>query len=64
MLLCRFVNMPNVGNLGDYAWGRRGLDDIITQLLNQIEGTGPPPLPQEQINVIPTVSITQQQVGM
>ncbi|CAG0896839.1 unnamed protein product [Darwinula stevensoni] len=57
-----FVNMQNAGNLGDYAWGRRGLDDIITQLLNQIEGTGPPPLPQEQISVIPTVSITQQQV--
>ena len=32
------------GNPGDYAWGRGGLDVIVTQLLNQMDGTGPPPL--------------------
>ncbi|RXG51213.1 E3 ubiquitin-protein ligase [Armadillidium vulgare] len=48
-------------NPGDYAWGRGGLDAIITQLMNQLDGTGPPPLPQEKINQIPTVKITQEQ---
>ena len=24
---------PMVGNPGDYAWGQRGLDDIITQMM-------------------------------
>lgn len=50
-------------NPGDYAWGRGGLDTIITQLMNQLDGTGPPPLPQEKINQIPTVKITQEQCG-
>ena len=26
------------GNPGDYAWGRGGLDVIVTQLLNQMDG--------------------------
>lgn len=51
-------------NPGDYAWGRGGLDAIITQLMNQLDGTGPPPLPQEKINQIPTVKITQEQCGL
>ncbi|KAJ1531835.1 hypothetical protein ONE63_000486 [Megalurothrips usitatus] len=51
-----------VGNPGDYAWGREGFDAIVTQLLNQIEATGPPPLPKEKITEIPVVSITQEQV--
>lgn len=29
-----------LGNPGDYAWGREGLDAIVTQLLNQMDGTG------------------------
>lgn len=29
-----------VGNPADYAWGREGLDTIVTQLLNQMDGTG------------------------
>lgn len=52
-----------VGNPGDYAWGREGFDAIVTQLLNQIESTGPPPLTKEKIQEIPVVSITQEQVG-
>lgn len=28
------------GNPGDYAWGREGLDAIVTQLLNQMDSTG------------------------
>jgi len=45
------------GNPGDYAWGRGGLDAIITQLLNQMDGAGPPPMAQENIKDIPTVHI-------
>jgi len=48
------------GNPGDYAWGRGGLDAIITQLLNQMEGAGPPPLARENIQQIPTVKITKK----
>uniref|UniRef100_A0A023G8N6 RING-type E3 ubiquitin transferase n=1 Tax=Amblyomma triste TaxID=251400 RepID=A0A023G8N6_AMBTT len=50
------------GNPGDYAWGRGGLDAVITQLLNQLDGTGPPPLAKEKIEQIPTVKIAQEQV--
>ncbi|XP_046635129.1 E3 ubiquitin-protein ligase RNF115-like [Daphnia pulicaria] len=50
------------GNPGDYAFGRAGLDAIITQLLNQMDGTGPPPMAKDKISQIPTVAIDQQQV--
>ncbi|XP_034240826.1 E3 ubiquitin-protein ligase RNF115 isoform X2 [Thrips palmi] len=51
-----------VGNPGDYAWGRENFDAIVTQLLNQIESTGPPPLAKEKISEIPVVYISQEQV--
>lgn len=51
-----------LGNPGDYAWGREGLDAIVTQLLNQMDGTGPPPLTKDKIQEIPIVIITQDQV--
>jgi len=50
------------GNPGDYAWGRGGLDAIITQLLNQMDGAGPPPMAKENIQQIPTVKINKQQL--
>ncbi|XP_012271340.1 E3 ubiquitin-protein ligase RNF126 isoform X2 [Orussus abietinus] len=53
-----------LGNPGDYVWGRDGLDAIVTQLLNQMDGTGPPPLPQRQIDEIPTTAVSQLQVDM
>jgi E3 ubiquitin-protein ligase RNF115/126 len=28
--------MPLYGNPGDYAWGRGGLDAVVTNLLNQV----------------------------
>nr|CAD7431930.1 unnamed protein product [Timema monikensis] len=52
-----------LGNPGDYAWGREGLDAIVTQLLNQMDGTGPPPLARDKIDEIPIVLITLDQVG-
>ncbi|XP_076322951.1 E3 ubiquitin-protein ligase RNF115-like isoform X2 [Tachypleus tridentatus] len=51
------------GNPGDYAWGRESLDSIITELLNRIDGTGPPPLPKEKIAEIPTVQIAEELVA-
>ncbi|XP_071041469.1 E3 ubiquitin-protein ligase RNF115 [Parasteatoda tepidariorum] len=55
-----FLNLHS--NPGDYAWGRGGWNAIITQLINQLDGTGPPPLPKEKIDEIPIVGISQEQV--
>lgn len=52
-----------MGNPGDYAWGREGLDTVITQMLNQMENSGPPPLSKEKIQDIPCVEIDDEQVG-
>lgn len=52
-----------MGNPGDYAWGREGLDTVITQMLNQMENSGPPPLAKEKIQDIPRIEITDEQVG-
>uniref|UniRef100_A0A674GVB1 RING-type E3 ubiquitin transferase n=1 Tax=Taeniopygia guttata TaxID=59729 RepID=A0A674GVB1_TAEGU len=49
---------------GDYAWGQSGLDAIVTQLLGQLENTGPPPADKEKISSLPTVLVTQEQVGL
>lgn len=58
------ASMFFMGNPGDYAWGHEGLDTIVTQLLNQMDTTGPPPLSKEKIEEIPNVEITQEQVDM
>jgi len=50
------------GNPGDYAWGQGGIDAVITQLLNQLDGTGPPPMPKLERDAIPTIKITQEDV--
>uniref|UniRef100_A0A182U868 RING-type E3 ubiquitin transferase n=1 Tax=Anopheles melas TaxID=34690 RepID=A0A182U868_9DIPT len=50
-----------MGNPGDYAWGREGIDTIVTQLLNQMDNSGPPPLEKERIAAIPTVTISEEQ---
>ena len=58
------MNMFQIhGNPGDYAWGSGGLDAIISQLLNQLDGSGAPPAPRETIDSLPFVKITQQQVS-
>lgn len=54
--------MPLYGNPGDYAWGRGGFDAIVTQLLNQMDGTGPPPMSTDDIKLIPTIKVNQTQV--
>jgi len=50
------------GVLGDYAIGANGLDNIITQLLNQLDNTGPPPADKTSISSLPISKITQKQV--
>uniref|UniRef100_A0A1B6CDM4 RING-type E3 ubiquitin transferase n=1 Tax=Clastoptera arizonana TaxID=38151 RepID=A0A1B6CDM4_9HEMI len=57
-----YGNRLFLGNPGDYAWGREGLDAIVTTLLNQMDGTGPPPLAKDKIQEIPVTIITQEQV--
>ncbi|XP_043935921.1 E3 ubiquitin-protein ligase RNF115 [Protopterus annectens] len=49
-------------NPGDYAWGQSGLDAVITQLLGQLENTGPPPADKEKITSLPTVCVSREQV--
>jgi len=50
------------GSFGDYVWGQNGLDNIITQLLNQLENTGPPPADKSKIDSIPKHTTTQKDV--
>ncbi|KAL2079950.1 hypothetical protein ACEWY4_023743 [Coilia grayii] len=50
-------------NPGDYAWGQGGLDTVITQLLGQLESTGPPPAEKEMISSLPTVAVSQEQAA-
>lgn len=51
-------------NPGDYAWGNAGFDAVITQLLNNLDGSnsGPPPMPKDQVDTLPTVKISDDQV--
>lgn len=51
-----------MGNPGDYAWGREGIDTVVTQLLNHMDSSGPPPLPKDKIAEIPTVEISETEV--
>ena len=55
--------MPLYGNPGDYAWGRGGLDAVVTTLLNQIDGAGPAPMQTDSISQIPKIKISSSQVG-
>ncbi|XP_018331595.1 E3 ubiquitin-protein ligase RNF126-like [Agrilus planipennis] len=48
------------GNAADYANTREEFDAIVTQLLDQMEGSGTPPLPKELLDAIPTVKITDE----
>ena len=61
----QFIQQPPIrmfqlhGDMRDYAWGAGGLDTIITQLLNQLENTGPPPATEHQLDQLPTVKINE-----
>ena len=49
---------------GDYAWGPSGLDDIITQMLANLEDSGPPPAKEEKIAEIPKISATAEDIAL
>ncbi|XP_051901593.1 E3 ubiquitin-protein ligase RNF115 isoform X2 [Pristis pectinata] len=49
-------------NPADYAWGQSGLDAVITQLLGQLENSGPPPADKDKIAALPTVAVSQEQI--
>ncbi|XP_072139069.1 E3 ubiquitin-protein ligase RNF115 isoform X2 [Mobula birostris] len=49
-------------NPADYAWGQSGLDAVITQLLGQLENTGPPPADRDRIAALPVVTVSQEQI--
>ncbi|KAG0378150.1 hypothetical protein BGX24_004615 [Mortierella sp. AD032] len=54
---------PMVGNPGDYAWGQRGLDDIITQMMElQNRQHGPVGATDEIINAIPHHTLTDEEL--
>ncbi|CAG7723844.1 unnamed protein product [Allacma fusca] len=48
---------PLAANFGDYVWGRDGLDALVTQLMNNMEGTGPPPLDNDKLIKLPNITI-------
>ena len=41
-----------------------GLDTVITQLLNQIDSSGPPPMSAEEISNLNEISITKEHVNL
>ncbi|KAG0286870.1 hypothetical protein BGZ96_009095 [Linnemannia gamsii] len=54
---------PMAGNPGDYAWGQRGLDDIITQMMElQNRQHGPVGATDEIINAIPHHTLTDNEL--
>eukprot|EP00116_Pleurobrachia_bachei_P012867 sb/3473129/ len=52
-------NQSMYGNPGDYAWGPTGLDNIISQLIGQLDGAGPPPAQATSIESLPDVKVAQ-----
>ncbi|XGW24348.1 hypothetical protein V3C99_006057 [Haemonchus contortus] len=51
------------GPFGDYVWGENGMDRIVTQLLNQMDGTvRPVGLTEQQINRLPIIKVSEQHV--
>ena len=53
---------PMVGNPGDYAWGPTGLDNIISQLIGQLDGSGPPPAQEQTIDSLPEVYVPKKHI--
>jgi len=55
-------NTQVVGNPGDYAWGPTGLDNIISQLIGQLDGSGPPPAQESSIGSLPDVYVPKRHI--
>ncbi|KJH47546.1 zinc finger, C3HC4 type [Dictyocaulus viviparus] len=51
------------GPFGDYVWGENGMDRIVTQLFNQMDGsTRPVGLTDQQINRLPVIKVSEHHV--
>ncbi|KIH58581.1 zinc finger, C3HC4 type [Ancylostoma duodenale] len=51
------------GPFGDYVWGESGMDRIVTQLLNQMDGNARPVgLNEQQINRLPIIKVSKEHV--
>ena len=59
-LFASFSSGPVHGTPGDYAWGPSGLDDIITQMLANLEDSGPPPAKEEKIAELPKIVAAEE----
>lgn len=67
-----YISIYNVGRTGgaqteksdpaDFVWGARGLDSIISGLLESMSDRGPPPAKKDKVDAIPTVDATQEVV--
>lgn len=44
----------------DFVWGARGLDSIISGLLESMSDRGPPPAKKDKVDAIPVVEATQE----
>jgi len=62
MLQSPFNAITVNGNPQDYAWGPGGLDAILTQMMDQLEGGGPPPCSQSVIDSISTVVVNEEHI--
>jgi predicted RNA-binding Zn-ribbon protein involved in translation (DUF1610 family) len=51
-----------VGNPSDYVHNQAEFDNILTQLLNRLDNTGPPPASASQLSSINKVNVTQDEV--
>ena len=47
----------------DFVWGARGLDSIISSLLDSMSDRGPPPAKKEIIDAIPIIEATEEIVA-
>lgn len=63
-LIIGFNSGPVHSSPGDYAWGPSGLDDIITQMLANLEDSGPPPAKEEKIAEIPKIMATEEDIAL
>lgn len=59
----QFAPMMVGANTGDYVFTEGGLDNVITMLLNQLDGAGPPPASKDQIDALPMTTIVQEQLN-
>ena len=47
----------------DFVWGARGLDSIISGLLDSMSDRGPPPAKKDKVDAIPVVLATEEIVA-